>query len=132
MGGDQAYKGFGLSFAIELLCGGLSGGRCAYPDPPPPVGNAVVFILTDPASFAGLQHLSAEAAQVEEYVRSVPLINGVSGITLPGDPERQVLEARRRDGVPLDEGNWRALTELADDLGVTVPQSGATGTGGAQ
>jgi len=132
MGGDQAYKGFGLSFAIELLCGGLSGGRCAYPDPPPPLGNAVVFILTDPASFAGLQHLSAEAAQVEEYVRSVPLISGVSGITLPGDPERQVLEARRRDGVPLDEGNWRALTELADDLGVTVPQSGATGTGGAQ
>ncbi len=128
MGGDQAYKGFGLSFAIELLCGGLSGGRCAYPDPPPPLGNAVVFIVTDPALFAGLSHLSTEVAQVEEYVRGVPLIDGVSGVTLPGDPERQVLETRRRDGVPLDAGNWKALTELADDLGVPVPQSGALAT----
>ena len=61
-------------------------------------------------------------------MRGVPLIDGVSGVTLPGDPERQVLETRRRDGVPLDAGNWKALTELADDLGVPVPQSGALST----
>src|SRR3569832_2672014 len=39
MGGDQAYKGFGLAFMIELLAGGLSGGPCAFPNPPAPVGN---------------------------------------------------------------------------------------------
>ena len=109
--------------------GRTGSGRCAHRDPPEPLGNSVVFVVTDPASFAGLPHLSAEVAQVEEYVRSVPLIDGVAGVTLPGDPERQALETRRRNGVPIDEGNWRALTELADDLGVPVPQSGAAGMG---
>ncbi len=36
MGGDQAYKGFGLAYMIEMLSGGLSGGQCAMPNGPPP------------------------------------------------------------------------------------------------
>jgi uncharacterized oxidoreductase len=35
MGGDQAYKGFGLAFMIEMLAGGLSGGKCSHPGAPP-------------------------------------------------------------------------------------------------
>ena len=124
MGGDQAYKGFGLAFMIEMLAGGLSGGRCAYPDPPDPIGNCVFFVVIDPAAYSGLQHLTAEALQVEEYVRSVPLIDGVDRVTLPGDPERQVLETRRRDGIPIDDGNWTALKDLAEELGVAVPERG--------
>lgn len=124
MGGDQAYKGFGLSFLIEMLCGGLTGGQCAYPDPPPPVGNCAVFIVLDPDLFAGFGHLSHEVAALEEYVRSVPRIDGVETITLPGDPERAVLAQRLESGIPLDDGNWRALVELGESSGVTPPAVG--------
>ncbi len=118
MGGDQAYKGFGLSFMIELLCGSLSGGQCAYPDPPPPTGNCAMFVVISPARFAGMPHLQQEVGQLEGYVRTVPRIDGVDEIILPGDPERRTLADREANGIPLDKGNWTALTELAEKLGV--------------
>jgi uncharacterized oxidoreductase len=121
MGGDQAYKGFGLSFMIEMLCGALSGGQCAYPDPPPPVGNAAFFIVIDPSQYAGFEHLQSEVSSLEEYVRSVPRIDGVNEIFLPGDPEQRTLAKRSAEGIPLDEGNWNALLKLAEELGVTPP-----------
>ena len=121
MGGEQAYKGFGLAYMIEMLCGGLSGGPCAHPNPPPPLGNEALFIVIAPQQLAGVEHLLCEAAQLEHYVRDVPRIEGAPQITLPGDPERRALRQRSSEGIPLDDGNWQALLRLADELGVTVP-----------
>ena len=118
MGGNQAYKGFGLSFMIEMLCGGLSGGMCAFPNPPPPTGNCAFFIVLSPARMAGLDHLTSQVSQLEEYVRNVPRIDGVRQIILPGDPERRMLAERRANGIPVDDGNWAALVDLAETLGV--------------
>lgn len=126
MGGDQAYKGFGLAFMIEMLCGGLSGGQCAYPGAPPPVGNCALFMVLSPQLLGGAGHLAAQVAQLETYVRDVPLKEGVDKITLPGDPERAVLATRSAKGIPLDDGNWTALTKLAGELGASVPVVSAT------
>ena len=122
MGGDQAYKGFGLAFMIELLAGGLSGGQCAFPNPPPPVGNCALFVVFAPDQLGGLEHLLEQVPGVEDYVRSVPRIDGVDAITLPGDPERRILAQRRASGIPLDDGNWAALVKLADELNVPLPE----------
>jgi uncharacterized oxidoreductase len=78
MGGDQAYKGFGLAFMIEMLCGGLSGGECSLPNPPPPVGNCVFFLVIDPEQLGGRTHLLSEVLRLEEYVRGVPRVDGVA------------------------------------------------------
>ncbi|HUG94463.1 MAG TPA: Ldh family oxidoreductase [Planctomycetaceae bacterium] len=121
MGGDQAYKGFGLAFMIEMLAGGLSGGPCAMPNAPPPVGNCALFVVFAPERLGGLEHLLCEIPAVETHVRSVPLIEGASGITLPGDPERRTLAERRANGIPIDAGNWGALVTLASELTVEVP-----------
>ncbi len=121
MGGAQAYKGFGLALMIEMLAGGLSGGRTAHPDPPPPLGNCVFFLVLDPEQFAGFEHLEKEVQQLETYVRTVPRIDGVEEIVLPGDPERRTARQRSQAGIELDEGNWRALVQLAERLGVELP-----------
>lgn len=121
MGGDQAYKGFGLAFMIEMLCGGLSGGPCAHPNPPTPFANCALFLVLDPQRFAGSGHLHQEVKSLEEYVRSVPLIDESRGVTLPGDPERSVLKQRLALGIPLDEGNWQALVKLGVELHVESP-----------
>lgn len=125
LGGDQAYKGFGLAFMIELLCAGLSGSPAAYPNPPPPIGNAAWFVLINPQEFAGTEHLRNEARQLEAYVRSVPKVSDSTVITLPGDPEHRVAAIRSQTGIPLDDGNWAALTTLATRLGVTPPVVGS-------
>ena len=121
MGGDQAYKGFGLAFMIEMFSGGLSAGQCSFPDPPPPLGNCAVFVLFDPELFGGFSHLAGEVSQLETYVRSSPAIDPTRPVTLPGDPELRTLATRADSGVPLDEGNWNALLELASELGVSSP-----------
>ncbi len=121
LGGDQAYKGFGLAFMIEVLAGGFSGGQCALPNPPPPLGNCVVFWVMNPEFFGGTQHLLGEVGQLETYVRDVPRIDGVNEVTLPGDPERRTLASRSATGIPLDDGNWKALVDLAVQLNVPVP-----------
>src|SRR5262245_31102466 len=107
MGGDQAYKGFGLAYMIEMLSGGLSGGQCAMPSGPPPVGNCAFFVVWNPEFFGGgTTHLLKEVGRLEHYVRDVPLVEGVDRIMLPGDPERKTLSQRKELGIPLDEGNW--------------------------
>ena len=121
MGGNQAYKGFGLSFLIEMLCGALSGGKCAHANPPPPIGNCVMMIVLAPEQLAGVPHLQQEVSALEQYVRDVPRVDGVDSVTLPGDPERNVLRQRLENGIPLDDGNWAVLTELAARLEVEVP-----------
>lgn len=121
LGGDQAYKGFGLAFMIEMLAGCFSGGQCALPNPPPPLGNCAVFWVMNPEFFGGLTHLLDEAKRLEAYVRDVPRIDNVGEITLPGDPERRTMTERRAKGIPLDDGNWKALVDLAGQLKVAVP-----------
>ncbi len=124
MGGDQAYKGFGLSFMIEMLTGALSGGMCAIPNPPPPMGNCALFVVMAPNQLGGEEHLAREVSQLETYVRGVPLKAGVDGIMLPGDPERRAMQQRLAEGIPLDAGNWSALSDLANSLNVAIPAMG--------
>jgi len=124
MGGNQAYKGFGLSFMVEMLSGALSGGLCAFPDPPPPMGNCALFVVIDPSHLGGQDHLRRQVAQLEEYVRGVPKKDGVENILLPGDPERNVMKERTQNGIPLDDGNWKALLDLAESLNVQPPSTG--------
>lgn len=122
MGGDQAYKGFGLALMIEILSGALSGGICARDVPLNQVGNCVFLQVLDPAHFGGASHFAAEVERLAQYIRDCPRAPGVDSILLPGDPERRTMAARREAGIPLDDGNWAALVALAERLAVALPE----------
>jgi hydroxycarboxylate dehydrogenase B len=122
MGGAQAYKGFGLGLVLDMLAGGLSGGRSSHPGAPPVRGNNVFFLAIDPAQFAGRDALLRESTTVAEYVRNTPLAPGAEAILLPGDPERRTLERRTAEGIPIEEAHWAKLCEVAARLGTKVPE----------
>jgi uncharacterized oxidoreductase len=120
-GGPQAYKGFGLGLLLDMLCGGLSGGRCSNSaDPMAGVGNAVVFMVFDPAAFGGADHFVQQATDLSKFVRDCPTAPGAT-ITLPGDPERRTKAERTASGIPIPDGTWKLLTDTASRLGVAVP-----------
>lgn len=123
MGGEQAYKGFGLALMIEIFAGALSGGVCAREIPKNQLGNCVFMQFFDPEHLAGQSHFESEVSQLVEFVRSCPTITGVSSILLPGDPERAAMAKRSREGIPIDDGNWQALVTIAKELGVTPPNA---------
>lgn len=120
MGGTQAYKGFGLGLMVEIFAGALSGGVCIREKPINQNGNCVFMLLIDPEQAASGGHFDNEVACLTEFVRSCPTVNGAGEIMLPGDPERRMLRKRTAEGIPLDDGNWRQLTDLATKLGVSV------------
>ena len=121
MGGQQAYKGFGLALMVEVFAGALSGGVTIREKPINQNGNCVFFMVIDPDHVGGSAHFAAEVERLTEFVTGCPRIDGCEEILLPGDPERRTLAARSAGGVPLDDGNWAQLVDFAGKLKVTVP-----------
>lgn len=121
MGGAQAYKGFGLGLMVEIFAGALSGGVTIREVPINQNGNCVFMMALDPDHLGGAEHFALEVKQLVQFVRGCARIEGVEEIQLPGDPERRTLRERGRNGIPLDEGNWAQLTQLAQRLGVAAP-----------
>jgi hydroxycarboxylate dehydrogenase B len=120
-GGPQMYKGFGLGLLVDLLCGGLSGGPCSNPRfQLGGQGNAVVFLVLNPALFGGVEHFIRETDGLTEFVRSCPTASGAA-VTLPGDPERLSKQKRQVEGIPVPDGTWEILTKWAKELGVRTP-----------
>ena len=118
---DTGARSGGAYEPIPSL-GGLTGGRTCHPGAAAAKGNNVVFLALDPARFAGLDCLIEQSGGLARHVRDTPRAEGVAAILLPGDPERMMLEYRSVEGVPLDEGQWARLVELAGTLGVEVPE----------
>lgn len=122
LGGEaHGYKGFGLGLLLDVLVGGLSGGRCPPAEPPEIGTNNVMLVLWDPARFSGTSHFVSEADKLIEYVRETPRKPGIDRITLPGDRSAATRRERLDNGVPLDAGTWAMLCEAAQSLGVAVP-----------
>jgi uncharacterized oxidoreductase len=120
LGGTQAYKGFGLGLLLDMLAGGLTGAPCSRPELGPLSANAVVFVLFDPARFAGAEHFGREVGDLSVNVRTAPPVAG-SIVLLPGDPERRERARRQVEGIALDDGTWGQLKDLACRLGVPAP-----------
>ena len=121
MGGDQAYKGFGLGLMVEILTGALSGGPCIREKPENQNGNCIFMLAINPEHFGGADHFNCEVTGLSQFVRSCPTIEGVQEILLPGDPERRVMSKRTATGIPFDEGNWNQLLKFAQELNVPAP-----------
>lgn len=121
LGGQQAYKGFGIGLLLDMFTGGLSGAPCSNVHTPAPLGNAVFFLVLDIDAFAGAGHFLREIDELAKAVRDCPRVPGVSEILLPGDPERKERARRQAEGIPVDNGTWQQLAELAKQLKVKLP-----------
>ena len=107
LGGAQSYKGFGLGLILELWAGGLSGGRCSQPEARPSGGNNVVFLVLDPARFAGSDSCPA---------RQPSWPNSSERLPVPLASMRSCCQATRSDRCPpstapptasrLDDNHW--------------------------
>ena len=117
------YKGYGLAFMIDLLCGALNGmtfGRhinSMYEelDKPRKIGHLLMAI--DPARFAGGDRLEQTVDAVVADLRAQ------GEILFPGEPE--LLEERQRikNGIPIDDEALKDMREWSAKLGVPPPDA---------
>jgi len=111
------HKGYGLSLAVEILGGILSGTGTARPEKGP-VSNGVLMMCIDPGRFLPPGDFHAQVATLFGFVRSAPLAGGAEEILIPGEPEERTSRERRAGGVPIDDETWRQIKECAAEVGV--------------
>ncbi len=122
-GAGGGYKGFGIGLVLDMLVGGLSGAPCSTPGAPNLSANAVFFLLLDIDQFTGAAHFLSQVTGLADAIHACPRAEGASEILLPGEPERREKTRRLHAGIPLDDGTWKQLTELAERLLVPLPTS---------
>lgn len=111
------HKGYGLSLAVEILGGILSGTGAASPGSGV-FANGTLMICLDVERFMPLAEFRQQVAAFIAWVKSAPLVPGVGEILIPGEPEARLEAARRRDGIPIEDETWRQIETLAAELGV--------------
>lgn len=116
------HKGSGIALFCELLAGALTGGDTIQPANTRGgvTINNMLSILIDPARTAPDGRFAREADAVLDYVLAALPLDEDAPVQLPGDPERRAMEKRLKDGIPIDDKTWAALTTLARDLNVPL------------
>lgn len=121
------HKGYGLGLLVDV-CSGLLSGMGPSPDVdslnddyarPQRIGHFVAAI--DVATFRDPDAFRADVEALIEGLHSVPPADGFDRVRVPGEPEAETLERRRRDGIPIPSGLGGELQELADRHDVPVP-----------
>src|SRR5213080_2893626 len=104
-----AHKGYGLSLAIEILGGILSGTGAASAEKGK-FANGTLLVALDPARFLPPAEFHAQVAALFGWVRGASPAAGASEILVPGEPEGRTERARRVEGIPVEEETWRQIT----------------------
>ena len=115
------YKGYGLAFMIDLLCGAMNAmtyGRhinAMYEelDRPRKIGH--LMIALDPQRFAGGATLEATVDAVVKDLKTQ------GDILFPGEPELIEQEKRRVAGIPIDAAALADMHAWSKKLGVPPP-----------
>ena len=119
-------KGAGLALMFECLSGIL----VANPLIATAIGpqsdwnhNQNGFALAiDIAAFTEPVRYRADIDTLIAALKALPVADGHDEILVPGERGNRAMEERLRDGVPLPGGTWDRLKEVADDLGVEMPE----------
>ena len=116
-GPDGGYKGTGLAVMVEILCGLLTG--LGFGVEPTGKHNDGCFIAVfNVAAFRSVKEFKAEVADFARYLKDTPPAVGSQGVLYPGEIEHAKEEARRRDGIDIEDATWGKLTDLATEFGL--------------
>jgi len=118
-------KGSGLSLMFEFLTGILSGAPALAPALGPErrrrhTQNAFILAL-DVGGFRAPAQFAADADELIDIIKRLPLREGFGEILLPGERGRRTEAARRTAGIPIPPVTWEALARVAKALAIDLP-----------
>jgi uncharacterized oxidoreductase len=117
MGGDQAHKGYVLSFMVETLSGLLTGLGFGI-DPQGRHNDGTFLAVFDVNAFRPLEIFKRDIAAFVAYLKETPPATGFTEILYPGELEYRTAQQRRRDGIFVEEETWKQLTALQQEYGL--------------
>ncbi|MBI4640658.1 MAG: Ldh family oxidoreductase [Candidatus Tectomicrobia bacterium] len=119
LGGDQAHKGYGLSFMVETLSGLVTG--LGYGIDPAGWHNDGAFMAVFKVdAFRPLEEFKQDLRGFITYLKETPPAAGFQEVLYPGELEYRTEQKRRREGIPVEDETWQQFTTLARSYGITV------------
>jgi LDH2 family malate/lactate/ureidoglycolate dehydrogenase len=114
-----AHKGSGLSMAVDILCGVLTGagfltGVCSWsanPEVPSHVGH--FFALIDPEMVSGRDEFAAAMDRFKHIVSTTPAADSTHPVLLPGQREQERRRAANESGIELPADLLSTIRDLA-------------------
>jgi uncharacterized oxidoreductase len=118
-GGPVGYKGYGLSFMVEIMSGMLTrngysrdmGQDTTRAD----VSNGHFIIAIDCEAFMPLETLKEEISDMTGWIKSSPPAEGFDEVLYPGELEARSRKERLANGVPLDGATYEELVQLTKE-----------------
>jgi LDH2 family malate/lactate/ureidoglycolate dehydrogenase len=117
------HKGYGIGILVDLLTGALAGSTLGLGvqqgNPDPDVGGQAFFFLAiDPRFFSSREAFAQRVDQLTRDAKSIEPAEGFSEVLLPGELEWREEQRRRKEGIPMYEGEWRSLLASLESSGV--------------
>ena len=117
LGGDAGHKGYGLAFAVEVLCGILS--RDGYSrEGTHRFSNSSFMIAINPEVFVPLDTLKEETGDFARFQKGSPTMPGIKEVQYPGEKEVKSRQERLARGIEVEESTWDQLKVLVSGLGL--------------
>ena len=121
-----AHKGGGLSLMFECLTSLMVGNPLIAPfleDAPSAkkhMQNGLVIAI-DIAKFGDLGAYTKEVDRLACAIRSLPRAKETKEILVPGERGDRLLEKRRTYGIPIPDGTWKRLEDVATNFSLDMP-----------
>ncbi len=118
-------KGYGLALAVEILGGLLTGGAVGPMGVAGRQGGATkrqlwsaLIIVLDPAAFVDPGEFKTAVSSYLSRVQNSRKAPGSAEILIPGERSFRTRRERLSTGVPIEDGVWRQVADIARDLGL--------------
>ncbi len=117
------HKGYAIMMLVEYL-GRIFTGANEHADDRrggPVLRNAGTTLIAIKADlFQDMASYNGLAGELGDQIRSNPPAEGFSRVLVPGDPEFNTREERKRVGIPIEDDIWQTIVQAAQKVGVTV------------
>ncbi len=120
LGGMQGYKGYGLSFMVEVFSGILTGLGFGH-DPKGPHNDGCFMLAIRADAFYPLAEFKRQVEAFVHYLKESPPASGFREVLYPGELEYRTEQQRRQEGIPVEEETWQALQRLVQEYKVIEP-----------
>jgi L-2-hydroxycarboxylate dehydrogenase (NAD+) len=125
------YKGYGLSAAIDILSGVLTGSsflagvlNARIRPEPCRVGHLVAALRVE--AFMDLSEFKERMDEFIEELRTAPLADGCDKIYLAGEKEFMQWEKNLKEGVPIHKEVWEELRDHCLKHNISLPETGVS------
>ncbi|MDB5803120.1 MAG: hypothetical protein JWN73_442 [Betaproteobacteria bacterium] len=111
------HKGYALAVIAEVLSGALIGAE-AYPGV---TARSGIFIFAvDAGALRPKADYAPALAATLARIKAVPPAPGFKEVMVPGEPEAQMRSLRTREGIPIPDDTWAAVTAAAASVGLDL------------